>query len=547
MPAKRMPAEAPTTPTNADTGAAAAGQDGARAFFPIPELIAVALDAGQVGIWAWDIASNRVSWSTNLEDIHRLPKGSFDGSFSFFESDIHPEDRAGVLAAIQDALNRRNQHRVLYRLPPRPDVEETWIESLGTVVLEDDKPVRMVGTCRNVTERVKLHRELRVYARQQETVARLGELALRENNLQTLFNEAASAVSTILDVEFVKILELLPGDSELLLRAGVGWQPGLIGTAHESTGRQSQAGFTLASGGPVVVDNLATETRFSSAPLLRQHGVVSGMSSPIAGRDGRAYGVLGAHTARRRKFTESEVMFLVAVSNVIAGAIQRLQLDSRQELMIRELRHRSGNLFAQLLALFSQTAKSSKNLSDLVPKYEARVLALANAHRLVTEGGWKSASLTEVLNTLLAAYLDRITFAGPNVYLDPDAAFGLSMAVHELATNAVKHGSLSIRTGYVEVTWVVNRTEQGLTLSLDWKEREGPAPKRGRHAGFGSKLISMVIERQLNGEVRQTFGPEGLDATLIVPLTRERWPGGIERPAVADNAGSDDKVGTGQA
>ena len=134
---------------------------------------------------------------------------------------------------------------------------------------------------------------------------------------------------------------------------------------------------------------------------------------PIAGRDGRAYGVLGAHTNKRRKFSDYDVSFLAAVANVVAGAIQRRQLDQRHELMIRELRHRSGNLFSQLLALFSQTAKNSRSVADLVPKYEARVLALANAHRLITEGGWKSTSLNELLNTLLAPYLDRISFGGP--------------------------------------------------------------------------------------------------------------------------------------
>ena len=119
--------------------------------------------------------------------------------------------------------------------------------------------------------------------------------------------------------------------------------------------------------------------------------------------------MLGVHTTRRRNFSENDVSFLAAVANMIAGAIQRRQLDQRHELMIRELRHRSGNLFAQLLALFSQTAKNSKNIAELVPKYEARVLALANAHRLITESGWRSASLMEILNPLLAPYLDRIS------------------------------------------------------------------------------------------------------------------------------------------
>jgi two-component sensor histidine kinase len=184
--------------------------------------------------------------------------------------------------------------------------------------------------------------------------------------------------------------------------------------------------------------------------------------------------------------------------------------------------------------LFSQTAKNSKNLADMVTKYEARVLALANAHRLITEGGWKSASLTELLNTLLAPYLDRITFAGPNVFLEADPTFGLSKAIHELTTNASKHGSLSTRAGRVEVVWQVQRTDLGLTLLLNWKERDGPTPKRSRRTGFGSRLVTMVIERQLNGTVRMTYSPGGLDVELNVPLTHERWPGGMRQTLATD-------------
>jgi two-component sensor histidine kinase len=375
---------------------------------------------------------------------------------------------------------------------------------------------------------------LRLRASQQETISRLSERALIETDLQVFFDDTVAITARILDVDFVKILELVPGDAELLLRAGVGWKPGLVGHAHVSTVRGSQAGYALTARGPVIVEDLATETRFESPTLLHEHGVVSGLSCSIAGRDGRAYGVLGVHTGTLRRFTESDVSFLAAVANVIAGAIQRRQLDQRQELMIRELRHRSGNLFSQLLALFSQTAKSSKNLAELVPKYEARVLALANAHRLVTEGGWRSASLIELLNILLAPYLDRIALAGPNVFLEADPTFGLSMAIHELTTNASKHGSLSTRAGRVEVTWQVQRTALGLTLLLNWKEREGPTPKRQRRTGFGSRLVTMVIERQLNGTVRMTYGPDGLDVELTVPLTHERWPGGMRATLAAD-------------
>jgi two-component system, chemotaxis family, CheB/CheR fusion protein len=100
----------------------------------------------------------------------------------------------------------------------------------------------------------------------------------------------------------------------------------------------------------------------------------------------------------------------------------------------------------------------------------------------------------------------------------------LSTAVHELATNAGKYGSLSVRSGQVELSWAVERTKQGLALLLDWKERNGPPPKRTPRPGFGSKLIHTVIERQLGGSVQQSFEPQGLTARLTIPLTHERWP-----------------------
>jgi len=492
--------------------------------FPDAESSAIALTAGQVGVWSWDVGSNAVQWSENLEAIHGLAPGTFAGTFAAFQGGIHPQDLPEVLATIQESVRGGKPFYANYRLAPGGDEEDRWVESAGSVVLENGTAVRLVGVCRDVTERQRLLRELRVRAKQQETVARLSERALTEGTLQTLFDEIGPAISDILDVEFVKILELLPGDAELLLRAGVGWREGLIGTAHESTGRHSIAGYALASGGPVVVTDLRSESRFEAPPLLRDHGINSGVSVPIAGHDGRAYGVLGAHTARRRRFGSYDVAFLAALANVIAGAIQRHQADQRHELMIRELRHRSGNLFAQLLALFSQTARSSRSVADLTTKYQARVLALAGAHRLITEAGWRSTSLAELLRVLLGPYMERVILDGPDVFLEPDPSFALSSAVHELATNAAKYGSLSAPSGTLQLSWTATRTEQGPTLELLWRERGGPPPRRSRHTGFGSRLIGMVIERQLSGAVERKYSPLGLDVRITLPLAHERWP-----------------------
>ena len=495
-------------------------RDAGQLEFPDLDSVRVALDAGQIGIWSWDIASNAMQCWGNLDC--GLPQAA---TFADFQNGIHPEDQREVMAAIQESLRDGKPYHVHYRLAPRSGEDDRWLEFTASVIAgEDGKPARLLGTCRDLTDRQKLLRELRERAKQQEMVARFGEQALTETDLQKLFDEVVATVADILDVEFVKILELVPGDAELLLRAGRGWRDGLIGVAHEFTGRHSSGGYALASGGPVIVTDLRSETRFDAPALLLEHGINSGVSVPIAGRDGRAYGVLGAHTARQRRFGEYDVAFLSAIATMIAGAIQRRQADQRHELMIRELRHRSGNLFAQLLALFSQTARNSRNLPELITKYEARVLALANAHRLITEGGWRSTSIADLLRVLLAPYLERVTLAGPEVYLEPDPSFALSSAVHELATNASKYGSLSVVAGRLEVNWTVNRTERGLALELHWSERGGPAPRRARKVGFGSRLIEMVIQRQLNGQVERSFGSKGLDARLILPLTHERWP-----------------------
>jgi PAS domain S-box-containing protein len=494
-------------------------------FFPNFETVRLALESGKIGVWSWDIADNAITWSSNLEAIHGLEPGSFDGTFAFFERDIHPDDQGGVTAAIRDALQSQKSFRVRYRLPHRPEADECWIEATGMVVARDGAPRRMVGLCQDITDRIRLEHELRGRAKQQEAVAQLGERALTEASLEQMLNDVVSTVAITLGIQFVEILELMPDDTVFLLRAGFGWKSDALATIRTSTDTDCYAGYTLGSSIPIVIDDFNAEKRFEIPSYLHEHGCKSGMGTVIAGRDGRAYGVLSTSATAKRHFAAQEASFLAAVANVIAGAIQRRQLDQRHELMIRELRHRSGNLFSQLLALLSQTAKTSKNMTELVSKYEARVLALAHAHRLVTEGGWKSTSLVELLRVLLAAYVDRISFNGPEVYLEPDPAFSLGTAMHELVVNASKYGSLARPNGGLELSWSVGRTERGMTLNIDWIEINGPSARPPRRTGFGSRLVNLVIERQLNGEVHRTFTADGLRVKLVVPLTHERWPG----------------------
>ncbi|MGO9045619.1 MAG: PAS domain-containing protein [Xanthobacteraceae bacterium] len=494
------------------------------AFFPNFATVRAALEAGRIGVWSWEIATGAVTWSSNMEAIHGVPPGSFDGTYAFFERDVHEDDRGRVVQAIEQALHSGAPYWVRYRIVPRDKREACWIEASGRVVFEHGVPVRMLGICHEVTERIRLQEELRSRAKQQEALAQLGERALTETDIERLLNDVVSTVALTLPVDFVKVLELMPGDTDLLLRAGFGWKEGCIGSIVMSKERDDYARCILSASVPVVSADFAAETRFTVPRYLHAHGCVSGMSTIIAGQDGRAYGVLGVCTAHRREFTAQDSSFLAAVANLVAGVIQRRQLEQRHELMIRELRHRSGNLFSQLLALFSQTARNSRNMAELTSNYQARVMALANAHRLITEAGWKSTSLNELLRLVLGPFLDRTSFAGPHVDLEPDPTFSLSAALHELASNAVKHGSLSTPHGRLELNWSVAPTHRGMTLTFDWTERDGPPVRRPRRTGFGSRLIGLVIERQMNGEVHSTFRRDGFSIRMVVPLTHERWP-----------------------
>jgi hypothetical protein len=151
----------------------------------------------------------------------------------------------------------------------------------------------------DVTERKRTEQALRIRARQQHAVAALGKLALREPDLQQVFEHATHSVAETLEIEYCKILEVLPGGSELLLRAGFGWKPGLVGTLHIGAGVDSQAGYALLCDAPVVVDNLHAERRFTDTRMLSDHGVVSGMTCLITGANGAP--CRGASSARMRR------------------------------------------------------------------------------------------------------------------------------------------------------------------------------------------------------------------------------------------------------
>ena len=181
---------------------------------------------------------------------------------------------------------------------------------------------------RDVTERKQAEQLLHTHAQQQAVVATLGQIALAGVELDDLMVMLVDRVAAAMKVDYCKISQLLPGEEQLLLKAGVGCQEGWVSRATVSTGRDSQAGYTLHSNEPVIVSDLRKESRFRGPSLPIDHDVVSGLSVIVPGPDG-PYGVLGVHSSEQRAFSDDDVNFLRAIANLLADAIERRRAEDR--------------------------------------------------------------------------------------------------------------------------------------------------------------------------------------------------------------------------
>jgi len=178
----------------------------------------------------------------------------------------------------------------------------------------------------DISGQKELEEKLRIKEKQHDVLYKLGRAALACEKLQTFMDESVKLVASTLKIEYCKILELMP-DGNFLLRAGVGWKPGLVGKAVVEGKMDSQAGYTLFSKIPVIVEDIREEKRFSPPSLLKEHGVVSGMSVVIGNRE-NPFGVLGVHSTEKRKFTGEDTYFLNSVAFLLAEITRRKRVET---------------------------------------------------------------------------------------------------------------------------------------------------------------------------------------------------------------------------
>lgn len=213
---------------------------------------------------------------------------------------------------------------------------------------------------------------------------------------------------------------------------------------------------------------------------------------------------------------------VVGASKIARDITERRRSEEHRKLLVNELNHRVKNTLATVQSLAAQTFRSV-NASQDFDRFQSRLVALARAHDVLTRESWQGADLQEVLhatiNPICVEPQQRVQASGPPLRLRPKMALALSMAFHELCTNAAKYGALTNDGGLIKVSWHVSDLESVSHLYLQWEEIGGPSVKVPARTGFGTRLLERALARELGGKVDLVFAPSGVRFHIEAPLT----------------------------
>jgi len=364
--------------------------------------------------------------------------------------------------------------------------------------------------------------------KQRTALARFGEHALRTDDLDELLHEAAVNISEAMEIDLVKVLQLLPDSKTMLVRAGVNWNPGVVGHATFGAHSHSPAGYALHTDKPVISPDIAVETRFEIPELLLQHGVKSMVNVVIRG-DREPFGVLEVDSCQKRDFDEEDTSFLSTYANLLASAVDRLtthrELKEAAEtkgILVRELQHRVMNILANIGALARRTRASSADLEEFMSAFESRLGALGRAQDFLTRGSMAGAGIRELLSRELSAHGvaegERIIVQGAEIQLPPKILQALSILFHELATNAVKHGALGVEVGRIEVSWRIEPSDDRDQLLIRWRETGVEINGRPSRRGLGMQAIEESLPYMLGATSALVFHRDGVECTVRFSL-----------------------------
>jgi two-component sensor histidine kinase len=373
-------------------------------------------------------------------------------------------------------------------------------------------------------------RALHLRIRQQEILAELGVLALQGVPFLELLNQTARLTAEGMEAEYCKVMEHIPAENRLLVRAGVGWNVGVVGVARVGAELESPAGFALRTGRPVISNHLENEQRFRTPELLVEHGIRRAMNVILQG-DGSPYGVLEVDSRSEGEFSERDVAFLQGAANILGMAIERLRYErhlkaalDRHQILLKEINHRVKNslqIVTSMLHLQARSVNDAK-LSAHLAEASNRISAIGHAHeRLAYDADVDSIDLGLYLQEVCADAVGASQCGldvdvAPGIRLDPDRAILVALVANELVTNATKYAFPDRSDGHIWVrlaradanTVLVSVSDDGIGLP--------PGFDFTKSKGLGMKVVT-ALARQLGGNITQHAGA-GAEFTLLVPL-----------------------------
>lgn len=294
------------------------------------------------------------------------------------------------------------------------------------------------------------------------------------------------------------------------------------------------------SPGLTIVPDASIDPRFAGNPLVAEHprlrfyagarldtpaGLPLGTLCVLdyVPRDLTAEQKKSLSALARQVVAQLELRHALADRDEALAAARRA--DERQVLLVREIHHRTRNQLAVIQSLLGATARSSRTIDEFYSTFSGRITSMARTQALLTEDYWQTAPLRDLILKELeipaGKESGRIVLSGPDLHLAADLAVPLSMALHELATNAERHGALSVAHGRIEVAWDERREGGKRFLALRWQEHGCDPLEDPARTGVGSK-VQRMLELQCNAEVQTTYARDGLRFDMLAPMVERR-------------------------
>lgn len=452
------------------------------------ERLRLALDIARIGFWERDLRTNKILRSPIVDEIFGFEPGEVGDDAAPFLACVHPEDWDSKQPLIDLAIERDVPVTHEFRIMRR-DGSVRWVWSRAEIRKDPDgTPARLISILQDVTERHHEQRERERLLRELFAERALLTAVVEHVPVGVMVAEAPSARLIVGNTQAQRIwrCDALIVDPAERYRAIKGFHPD--GRRHEADDWPLMR--SLRTGAMVLNEEIVFERGDGS------RGIMSASSAPIREPDGRI------------------VAGVVAFTDIT----DRKEAEQRLRLLAAEVDHRAKNALAVAQGLVRLTRADT--VEEFARAVTGRINALARAHMLLSQNRWNGADVRRLVEEELAAYVGdkgRAAITGPSVSLAPTAAQPFSMAIHELATNAIKYGALSVPEGRVRVGW--SWTPKG-QLAVRWTETGGPSVRPPCGRGFGSEVIDRVIHDQLDAEIQYEWRAEGLTCEIVVPARR---------------------------